>query len=154
MEENIYLPKDRRWNAWVKNNFEYVKSLADRIQLNPRVPEEITERFDRVKSLIKFSYFDFQLLDVASDYSLLTFEMALYHKHSSSEKNRSTKRITLDQMLDWATKNGMLDQGKEALKSLRVLRNFAAHPRKRQVLGNMAFILIQSIVDTINQLYR
>lgn len=140
--------------------FTYYNSLADfeaaanLVSFRREVPTEVNERFEPVRALIRFSYFDASLLDVAHERALFSFELALKCRHQELGAPLGGKP-TLARLIAWAGDNHLFEDEVDAAHSIRHLRNTAAHPNPGSTysLRYHALLSTLSIPRFINGLY-
>lgn len=81
----------------------------EEIKLNDKVPEFIRQRFEVIKKLILHSYYVYEFLDVAFDYSFLSIEGALGEIYMK-EHNYEVEMIKKDQIIKVKTFTSLSDR--------------------------------------------
>jgi len=149
----VVLDRDRRWDGLRINSPEDLEPILEGIRFVPQVSEDVIKRFERVKSVIRFSFYDYDLLDVALDYSLLTLELAIKKRYQELEGTEPVKK-RFAQLIHWGFSRNLFEPNKKSMQSLRELRGITAHPRRYSLLGYPAYDQIIFIMSLINGMYE
>ena len=147
------LQRDARWNSMGINASDDFEPIIKRIRFVSGVSKDVESRFERVKSAIRFSFYDYDLLDVALDYSLFTLELAIKKRYQDLEQ-ADPADIGLAGLIKWGCNKNLFEPSEESMLSLKELRNNAAHPRRYSLWGYIAYDPIIFIVDVINGMYE
>jgi hypothetical protein len=151
----VSLPKDERWNFWLKNSYEYFQNTVSAVKLSASVPEEVLERFEIIRKLILHSYFVYEFLDIAMEKALLTFELALKNRFKEKEGEWPVGQYSsLCKLIKWGSDNGLFEEDEPAIQYLRELRNDIAHPKDRQQYGHLSLFIVHNVAEVINGLYE
>ena len=129
------------------------KPILENINFVEAVSDDVKNRFDRVKSLILMSFYNFELLDVAADCALLTVQLAIAQRYEQLQ-SKDPKHKRLKDLIDWGAKGELFESNDRSLEALRELRNVSAHPRRYSIIGDLALGLIIHVVDVINGMYE
>jgi len=150
----LEIAKNDIWNSFHINSIEYFENLVSEISFQKDVSDDVVKRFDVVKKLILYSYFEYDFLDVAFERSLSTFELALRKRYFEIEKCDAGKK-NLQGLINWANLKGLFEDSKDRIDSIRKLRNnIVGHPKGYRLFGTISLNIIFPIVDIINGLYE
>ncbi len=147
------LRPDSRWQTSGVKSIDDFTPVLNSISFLDGVSEDVQKRFERVKSILCFSYYDYELLDVAADYALLSLELAISQRYTQLE-HREPGNKTLKPLIAWGVKNNLFELKDLALQSLEALRNFSAHPRRYLISGLTSIDLVLHTVGLINGMYQ
>lgn len=151
----VEFKKDSRWDLWGINSIQFFKNISNNLIFKPIISDEIIKRFEVIKKLILYSYFEYEFLDVAFQSALMTFELALKIRFEELVKRKpSKKELHLYNLIKWGASENLFEDDEFIVHSLRKLRNSTVHPRNYQLFGYLVIEVIQGIVDTINGLYE
>ncbi len=128
------------------------KSLIQLIVIGNKLPQAVVARLDRVAKAMSLSTSNEELVYVAWEYALTTFEMAMRQRYEEIMKE-SPKPKSLYSLVRWASGKGLLEESEWRTDLLRILRNSSFHSPMDYKLGAGITELILKIVDTINDLY-
>ena len=105
------LSKDKRWDAWPAVNEEYFNSLVGNLTLRPEVPDQIHRLIKQMRSVLRFCYYDYELIGVTNLLSALAFETALILKYQDlfPAEDRNAK-ISLKQLINWGEKANLFEE--------------------------------------------
>lgn len=146
--------KDEIWDSFKIDSIDYFKNLAKKVRFLPDVSEDVIKRFDVVKKLLIYSYFEYEFLDVAFERALSSFEVALKKRYFEIEKIEA-KEKDLGELINWANSKGLFEDPKNNVDKIRELRNsLIGHPNSYSLFGNISLHIIFPIIDTINGLYE
>jgi hypothetical protein len=149
---------DDTWNVFdipLTGIEDFKNRWVPEIYLKPQVHKDVQEKFRVIKKLIQHSYFEYQFYDVAATESLLTFEMALKLRYKEINAKDWEKNKPLAQLIDWFEKRNYFEVYNDLyLKSIRQIRNGAAHPTQHSMSGGLNRRIIENILDLINGLYE
>lgn len=123
------------------------------VRLEKAIPDDAVARVKRVVKVTELSANDEELIYVAREYALTTFEMAMRQRYEEIIKS-SSKKMKLSHLITWATAKGLLEESEWRTDLLRRLRNSSLHSRIDYKLGAGLKGSILEIVDTINDLYE
>jgi len=157
--KNGHPEKDPLWNAWGIDSTRVFKDFVSAIQIDEQVFKDVRQKFDIIKKLLLYSYYEREFIDVAFDQSLLTFEMALARRYLEIEgvhpksKRNPDRDMGLQDMLKWGSRKLLFEDEKWILRSIRNLRNRAAHPRTHEPFGYLVLDQVARVADNINGLY-
>ncbi len=146
------LERDDRWDGLGIDSPGDMESIIGRIKFVPQVSEDVVKRFERVKSVLRFSYFDYDLSDVALDYSLLTLELGIKKRFQEIEGDPEERGLS--QLIHWGSRRNLFEPDANRLESLTQLRDVTAHPGRYSLMGYLAYDPIIYIVSLINDMYE
>lgn len=115
------------------------------------MPEPIRYRFKMLAGLIAASFHNHALFDMITEYSLVTFEMALRVRYRQL-MGRPTK-MKLDRLIAWADKKNLLDDVRGA-RTLQLLRNETLHAGQAQRFSTGALQLMARILEICNAIFE
>lgn len=167
------LPRDPVWEAYQHNSFEWFQELIETLSFREEVDEAVVQQFRPVRKAVLYSYFEYDLLEVAYDRAVLSLEMALRRRyrelHSEVEdldREHPDEPYNLEGLLDWADGNDLLEgtgrrptpkkddkDDEHVAHHLRELRNNVAHRDRASQYGTLAINAVAEIVNLINHLY-
>ena len=146
---------DSVWELWnIDSKKEFEQRFVVPLVFHQNVNKEIIGRFELVKKLIEYSYYDYQLLDAAYERCILSLELALNIRYSELEGNTFDGAGGLSSLLNWAQRNSLFEQEFKRIASFLHFRNHLGHLKQNQQLGILAVDLINSTIDVINGLYE
>lgn len=148
-----HLRPDSRWQTSGVKSMEDFASVLNVIAFVEGVSEDVRRRFDRVRGLIEMSLYNYELLDVAADYALLTVQLAIYQRYLQLE-GKEPEEDRLFDLINWGIGRDLFESDGGSLTALRHLRNFAAHPERYTLLGIQSLDLIVHTVGLINGMYE
>lgn len=151
---DVSLKKDSRWDAWqIASHSEFQEKMIPLFHWHPDTHIDIVKRFDLVQKILLFSYFEYELLDVAVDRSLLSLEMALNLR--LKELKAFKKWDKFEKRIDSAADLGLFENDDSQIHALRKLRNkSSAHPQHYSLTGIAGHRLVPTIIMVINDLYE
>jgi len=148
------LEKDRRWDAFLGIDEEYFNNLVDRLRIRPEAPEQIHRLIKQVLSILRFCYYDYELVGVTNLLSALAFETALrfkYQELNPNDKHSAQKKF--EKLIAWGEKANLFEEHIDSIHALRKLRNYYAHPKDTMVIGIMGISSTMKTVDHINGIF-
>jgi hypothetical protein len=169
------LTRDPQWEPFRFNSYERFQNLADRFSLRPEVEEAITRHFDPARKAVLYSYFDYDLLEVAEDRALLSLEFALRRRYREMDPDvddpdtrGNDEPYNLDRLIDWAERENLLEDierrstpYRDDKKEEHILHQFrdwrnnkTAHPDRWIQRGYFALYTVSRVADVINHLYE
>ncbi|MBN8707332.1 MAG: hypothetical protein J0L62_15780 [Bacteroidetes bacterium] len=107
------------------NTPEYFEKLANDIEFIDSVPDDIKKYYNRIRSLIRFSYYEYEFVDVAAQLALISFEMALKLRYKEIEERDST--LSFFKLIEWSINKKLITIEKKRLIALKDLRNHSVH---------------------------
>ncbi|WP_287786711.1 hypothetical protein [Acidiphilium sp.] len=142
-------------------------ALVEPLQLDPAVPSEIHEQFDKARHAFIYSWFAYDLVSLAEQQGYQTLELALREKLPPAERRKADeKRWGLGRLLERAVAHRWLMRGDfEAppqypggpkicfLDVIAMFRNELAHG-SRNLFPNGSLVMLQLCVDILNRLFR
>ena len=150
----LEIVKDDIWNSFHINSIEHFENLISEISFQKNVSDDVVKRFEVVKKLILYSYYEYDFLDVAFERSLSNFELALRKRYFEIEQCDAGKK-DLQELINWANSKGLFEDSKDRIDSIRKLRNnIVGHPKVYRLFGTISLNMIFPIVDIINGLYE
>ncbi len=152
--EHIALAKDERWNLWPSMSYEYMTRFAKKIALCNEVPEDVRKGYRKVQSIVRLSYFDYELTDVAMDCAIISFEKALKLRYGEMTGNIKGNTLRLEKLIKWGSRQGLFTENEEIIQKLRELRNISFHRPSFQLLGYLALHALERIAEMINVMYK
>lgn len=147
------LIKDSRWDLWGINSIQFFEKVANSLTFKPIIAEDIVKRFEVIKKLVLFSYFEYDFLDIAFQNALMTFEMALKIRYKELMDKKPIRK-SLKTLIEWGVKQELFEDEEFIIDALRNLRNSLAHPDNYQLLGHLSLNGIQRTAEIINSLYE
>ncbi len=148
------LLKDDRWSIVLPNDDPEFKSFCQSINLRPEIPKEIHQHLTRIKSVLRFCYYDYELTGVATFMSTIALEAALILKLESLDSNiELNKHITLSKLIELGEERGLFEEGFNTVDSIRKIRNYYAHQRQAGFAGYTELTLVPQIINLINSLW-
>ncbi len=148
------LKKDQRWDGWPAIDEEYFDSLAANLTLRPEIPKQIHRLIKQMKSVLRFCYFDYELIGITNLLSVLAFETALNLKYQEMvPAEDQNAKISLFQLIKWGERENLFEEHIDSLHSLRKVRNMYAHPKDAMIFGIMGIHSTIKIIDLINGIY-
>lgn len=146
--------KDPRWEDFTRNDPAFFEELAGRIAFRPEVPEEVADRFELIRKLLRYSYYEYEFQDAAMDRALLTFELALKARYEELDGTPVRENeMNLYSLIRWGAKQGLFEESEKRVQATRKMRNHIAHPKRNPLHGMLGPSAIYRIVDLINGLY-
>ena len=157
---NHYMEKDSYWREGLKP--KDLHKRAEVLGLSPRVDEAVRRRFELVRKLVAYSYYEVDFLEAALNRAVLTYEMALrrrYRKVCGSDEQKLNQSVSdepeeLHNLIGKAHSLGILGTGEKLGQTLRKLRNFIAHPEDHSRLGHSSWRLLLRVAEHIEALYE
>ena len=130
----------------------FCNNLIPKFEPNDSVPEAIRRRIETISKLLRYSYFEYDFVDVAIERSYQTLELALHLKYEMINPEKSKKNFK--PYMDWAVQNGYLKLSNEQKKTLEYLRNHVTHLKADRTGGIVHLNMIKIICnDIINDLF-
>jgi hypothetical protein len=153
-KDEFIVERDRVWKFFKNYSIDYFKSQASEIKFKKEVSKDVVKRFDLVKKLIFYSYYEYDFLDVAFERALSTFEMALKIRYKEINKVGAGKK-ELDELINWADSIALFEFPKKNIHKIREHRNdFVGHIKKYSSGGIVHLNYIYLLVSIINGLYE
>jgi hypothetical protein len=150
---SLVLRRDPIWSKVAPDrSFEEFAAQADPLQCRQGAPEIVRSRFENVRALVRLSYVDYGLLDVALEYTLHTFEQAL-RLRCEEFGTTLVQNPTLADLIRQASRHHLFEDSQEAAEVLRLLRNEVAHPAMDSRYALTAIPVMVRVVDVVNELY-
>lgn len=142
-------------------------ALVEPLQLNPAVPADIHEQFDKARYAFIYSWFAYDLVSLAEQQGYQTLELALREKLPASERKKAEeKRWGLGKLLERAVAHGWLERADfEAapqypggskicfLDVIARMRNELAHG-SRNLFPNGSLEMLRLCVGILNRLFQ
>jgi hypothetical protein len=150
--QSFGLRRNSLWDGFTNVSYRELEKAADRIvSFREDVPDNVRNRLDVVRRLIRHSYFEYDFMDVAAERTLFTFEMAL--KSKLRDLGREPGEKPLAKLIEWGAEGYLFERGEEAAHAVRNLRNHEAHPDRNGRKGPAALHLTEQVVWMINEMY-
>jgi hypothetical protein len=160
MNDNAVFPtRDSRWDAWSIDSITSFQACAASIRFDERISHDVKQRYEVIKKLLVYSYYEYDFLDVALHESVLTFEMALAQRYQEvmgvppKQKKMPDWNLGLYDLIEWGASQSLFEDDASVIHRLREIRNAVAHPEQYQLYGTMAFDIPARVAQIINELY-
>ena len=154
LNEKRELTMAHRWDGHGMDSINDFKKTAGDLVFGPAVHEDVVKRFEVVKTLVVYSFSEWDFLDVAQERALSTFELALRMRYLEIEGHDPGEK-ELGDLINWGNSKGLFEKPKKQIDKIRELRNkLVGHPESYQLYGSVAFHLIFEVCDLINGLYE
>lgn len=138
---------------WQTLEYSNVDEIGKLIILLEEAPENVVKRYEMIYTLIEFSKFNYEFLDLAYERALSTFELALRSKYI--ENNQGGENDPLAKIIDWANENNITYYEEQQLNRIRNQRNsLVGHPKRRTVLPPDKINKIYFLTELINSIYN
>ena len=138
--------------AWSDLTYQEYCARVALPALAPSVDGQVRERFDRVQRLLHHCYFQYEFLQFAHDYALMTLETSLRARFREIEPRHRRRPKGLKALLQWASSQHLLHHPKPQLKNFEALRNHSAHPLGATLFGYQSLSIISQTILLVNQL--
>jgi hypothetical protein len=150
------LSMDLRWSIFASTQtFEmFCKDALPEIYLKPEVPDQVVKSMQLVKSLLEFSYFNYEFYDEAALRALLTFEMAV-NIRAKEVGIFFTENDSLKKKIDRFNRAHYFEvYNDDYLNGIRKTRNLLIHTTSYGYAGPFKRHLIVQPLNLINDLYE
>lgn len=132
---------------------QHIEDSFLNIRLELGIPSEVLARVARVAKIVELSSGDEELIYVAWENALVTFEMAV-RLRLEEITGRSSRDLTLKKVIERCAKLGLFEENPWRVDLFRNFRNDFAHTKIDYKLGGGMRELIFKVVDNINDLYE
>jgi hypothetical protein len=132
------------------------------IQLDPAVPSDIVEQFDKARHAFIYSWFAYDLVSLSEQQGYQTLELALREKLPANERKKADdKRWTLDTLLKravahhWIERSDFYDPDTKIcmLDIIPRFRNELAHG-SRNLFPVGSHVMLELCAEIINKLFQ
>jgi hypothetical protein len=147
--------KDPIWDHFVNGkSFQSFVSSYPAFVCRKEVPESIRNKLRVAHKLLIHSYYEYAFLDIAFVRTMQIIEMALRVRYRELENDEPTRHLSLERLIRWADRKGLLEEPEARAQIFRFVRNFAVHAKSETLYGVSIVPTIYGAVDFINELYE
>lgn len=147
---SIFKPRSAKENDQILENLQ--RHIC-KIQLSPKIPEDVEKVFDAAKKLYVFGYFEYYFFTISKHYSFLALESALRNKYNELN-GKPDNHLPLHKIIKKLVKEKVIREADEYFYlSAKNLRNNLSHLTRPPILRPSARIL-ENTAFFINQLYE
>jgi len=169
------LQRDPRWEVFpaLRTLEDFDQLINHQLSLRPEVDEAVRKHFKAVQEAVRFSYFQYELLEVAEDRAYTGLEFALrrlWRKRNgvdldiAAEDDETDEPFYLSGLVKWAEKVGLFNDVSETpagTSGLEIIQWLSEKQRNKKTVhrdrwsrhGFMAITFISKITEIINQIY-
>lgn len=158
-----HLKRDTRLDGWTPNGLGptsassefWIKQILS-VELDPSIPEELREIFERIKACMVYGCYHYPLFTTAIEELLRYNESILKFAGKALSINGPPEKTNFHKLIEWFGNNGFLDAAeKQRWHAGRELRNSVSHKTNSMTLGpNHALGMLHHAKDQTHEIFE
>lgn len=147
------LVPDERWERTGHQTWADLERRFNLLPISDAVPIPLKNRMERIKRSLRLAYYEYELVDVVMDYTLISVDLALKVVYERIEGKKPNKKLSFKELIDWAKEKQLPEPLIKKLSKVRNLRNSAAHTNTDS-FGGVTFVpFFRVLFDLMNDLF-